>query len=377
LIEPQPKGRTTGELIREFAPSLQPFLERPSIGWDLDDANRALAAVAEMALRTSLGVTAPSETAEAGRFIHGSANGAVMSVSPGGLRRSHNVGEKVGVETVLVTRSGTWYAGGEYGLLKASGDKGATWQDLRGNLPFGLVVALLEHGQRVHAAVIRAGRLKVLSSAEGQAEWSLLFEVPLNVNRFWDAVNVRPQLFADGDRIVASVPGQQLAVFDTATRQLAVRQLPGSIQYVSVGLDGVYRCRCGSAKVDPYESADQGRTWKPSEASRYFMLPAWRDPRFAVRLQSSFTGPTKIATTQDAGASWQEAAEPVPHDLAWFTFSRDGKTIWGMTMQGGFWVSRDEGKSWQEVKSRPVLQMPAPQRPPGAPPPPARAPQRV
>lgn len=366
-IEPDPKGTATPELIGEFAPSLQPLLAQPRVGWDLTADTRALALLSEISLRLSRGMTPPQETAEPGRFIHGSASGTVWFTNAGGGRRPHALGERAGVETVLVTRDGHWYAGGEYSLLKVSSDKGVTWRNVRGRLPLGLVVGLLEHRGRVFVAMLRAGRLSVHSAPTGSDEWAPAFTAALNVNRFWDAVNVRPQLFADGDRVVASVPGQQLAVFDPGSGQLVTRELPGSIQYFSVGLDGLYRCRCGSVKVDPYESADQGRTWRQPDVSRYFMLPAWRDSRFAVRLQSSFAGPSKMAVTRDGGATWTEGKDPVPHDLAWFTFSRDGLTIFGTTLQGQFWESTDEGATWKSVKPQPLP------RPPGAPPPPAPA----
>ena len=349
-IESAPRRTTTPELLREFASGLQVLLQQPSVAWDMNSSAAALALISEVVLRSSRGFTAPSETAEPGRFIHGSANGAVVSVVPGGARKTHDIGERVGVETVLVASDGSWYAGGEYGLLKQSTDQGATWKDLRGNLPFGLVVHLIEDQGRVLAAVLRGQRLQVLSAAVGDAQWQPLFSTELNVSRFWDAVNVRPALYLDGPRIVASVPGQQMAVFDKASAQLSLRALPGSIQYFSVGKDGVYRCRCGSMKVDPYESRDQGRTWQAADTSRYFMLPVFRDAKFAVRLQSAFAGPTRMASTRNGGATWTEGTPEVPHDLAWFTYSRDGRSIWGTTLAGGFWVSRDEGQTWREAK---------------------------
>lgn len=350
-IEAKPTHAQTPELVRELAPPLVPLLQQPFASWDLNASSQALALIGEVVLRSSRGVTAPSETAEAGRFIHGSANGAVISVLPGGTRKTHDVGERSGVETVLVASDGSWYAGGEFSLLKQSTDQGATWKSLRGNLPLGLVVHLLEDDGRVLAAVLRGPRLQVLAAPLGSSEWKPLFAADLNVSRFWDAVNVRPALFVDGPRLVVSLPGQQLAVFDKATAQLSVRALPGSIQYVSVGKDGIYRCRCGSVKVDPYESRDQGRTWQAVDTSRYFMLPAFRDARFAVRLQSAFAGPTRMAATRDGGATWTEGTPEVPHDLAWFVYSRDGKSIWGMTLTGVFWVSRNEGQTWETVKS--------------------------
>jgi photosystem II stability/assembly factor-like uncharacterized protein len=347
-IEAKPRHTSTPELVREFAPALQPLLQQPFGTWELNASAQALALIGEIALRTSRGFTAPSETNEAS-LIHGSANGAVWNVVPGGARRSYDVGERTGVEAVLVASDGRWYAAGEYALLKASTDKGATWQNLRGNLPFGLVVSLMEDQGHILAAVLRGSRLQVLSAPIGSDQWQTLFAADLNVSRFWDAANVRPALFADEGRIVASLPGQQLAVFDKANGQLAVRALPGSIQFFSVGKDGVYRCRCGSLKVDPYESRDQGRTWKGVETSRYYMLPTFRDTRHGVRLQSYFAGPSKMAYTTDAGNTWTEASLAVPYDLTWFTFARDGRTVWGMTLQGAFWTSKDEGKTWQDL----------------------------
>jgi len=80
------------------------------------------------------------------------------------------------------------------------------------------------------------------------------------------------------------------------------------------------------------------------------MLPVFRDTKFAVRLQSAFAGPTSMASTRNGGATWTEGTPEVPHDLAWFTYSRDAQSIWGTTLAGGFWVSRDEGQTWREVK---------------------------
>lgn len=377
--ESRPSGPATAELVREIVPGFAPLLARPVRHWGSAAAlpatggtgpvtsaqaaaadpkapmapapHEALAALlGEVAWRSSKGFSAPVETAEAGTFIHGSALGVVYSRTGAGARRAHNLAERAAVDAVLVAADGRWIAGGEYSLLKQSRDRGTSWETVRGNLPFGLVVALAESRGQVLAAVLRDRELRLFAADAAtlgpQTAWRLLYAATLDLAAYWTATR-RPELFVQGERVVLTLPNRQVAVIDLAGGTAQTLVLPGAIQHFAFGADGVMRCRCASTNVNPFESHDLGRTWRAVDTSRYWMLPAWQDARNGVMLRNAFAGASKLAVTRDGGASWVESATAVPHDLHHLRWSKDGKTLYAASLQGEFWVSRDEGRNWQ------------------------------
>lgn len=351
LLTHDPGGGSglTPELVRELLPELQPMLARPRLSWHAATVPSAMAGRYKDAYRGSFGFVSPRET-EDGAFLHGSANGAVGRWQPGGGRQMFDIGERVSVDAVLALPDGRWIAAGEFSVVKLSADRGRSWQSLRGNLPLGLVVSLgLWRGQ-VLLTLARGKGVEVYRAPAGSDEWQLIASHATDVNWFLDVQGVGPQSLLLGDTLVTTVPGRQVAVLDLASGQAELRKLPGAIQMFSASADGVLRCRCLSAlKVDPYESHDFGKTWVESTASRFMLMPAFKDKMNGVAFKGGFLSPSKFAYTSDGGKTWVETAEAPIHFHQLF-FSRDGSKAFAASPLGDLWQTEDDGRSWRAVR---------------------------
>jgi hypothetical protein len=81
--------------------------------------------------------------------------------------------------------------GGELDLLRISGNHGRTWQSIRGNIPFGVVVDLCGWHGEVIATTHRGKDVYIHAAAAGSSEWRRLAHHQIDLNSFWDVLGVR------------------------------------------------------------------------------------------------------------------------------------------------------------------------------------------
>lgn len=337
------------ELITQVLPDLLPMVSRPRLSWIAESVPAPMASMQKAAIELSHGFVSPRET-EDGAFLYGTANGVVGRWKPGASHQSFDIGERVSVDSVLVLPDSRWMAAGEFSTVKVSGDRGRTWQSVRGNLPLGLVVDLNLWRDKVLLTLTHGQFVKVYSAPAGSDQWKLVAEHTTDVNWFFDLQGVRPQSFLVGDALVTTIPGRQLSVLDLPSGRAELRKLPGAVQMFSASADGVLRCRCISViKVDPYESSDLGKTWVESSASRFMMMPAFRDKLNGVAFKGGFMSPSKFTYTRDGGASWVETTE-APYAFQQLFYSRDGSKAYAATVFGNLWVTENDGQTWQSIK---------------------------
>lgn len=340
-------GATT-EIVRELVPGLNNLLAAPSLSWAPESVSSKMADLFAYTRTFSFGFVSPKE-ADNGNLIYGSANGVVYSWTPGQRAQAHDVGIRASVETALVTTAGSWFAGGELGMLQMSDDEGAQWRSIRGNLPFGVIVDLNQWREKVVATTLRGNHVYVHMADAGTNDWKLIVQYDMDVSSFWDVPGVRPQSFLIGDRLITTVPGRKVAYFDLSSGESATYSLPGAIQMFSVSQDGVLRCRCIAAiAVNPYESHDLGKTWQDSAASRFMLMPAFRDKMHGVAFKGGFFSPSKMAYTEDGGATWIETTE-TPVYFNQLFYSKDGNTAYAASVYGAFWTTRNDGKTWEAL----------------------------
>ena len=339
----------SAELFSEVLPDLLPMMSRPRLSWSPETVPAPMAAMQKAAIQLSHGFVSPRET-EDGAFLYGTANGVVGRWKPGASHQAHDIGERVSVDSVLVLPDSRWMAAGEFSTVKVSGDRGRTWQSVRGNLPLGLVVDLNLWRDKVLLTLTQGSLVKVYSAPAGTDQWSLVAEHTTDVNWFFDVQGVRPQSLLVGDVLVTTIPGRQLSVLDLPSGRAELRKLPGAVQMFSASADGVLRCRCIAViKVDPYESHDLGKTWVDSTASRFMMMPAFRDKLNGVAFKGGFMSPSRFTYTRDGGATWVETTE-APHSFQQLFYSRDGRKAYAATVFGNLWVTENDGQSWQAIK---------------------------
>ncbi|SEK34546.1 hypothetical protein SAMN05216359_101503 [Roseateles sp. YR242] len=352
LLTHAPKGgdALTPELVRELLPDIAPLLRQPTLGWREATVPPSMGSMQRLSITRSWGFASPHED-EAGSFLYGSANGVVGRWSPPWKRQSFDVGERVAIDAVLVTPAGDWIAGGEYSVVKLSKDRGATWNNLRGQLPLGLVVDLTVWRDEVLLTMLKGGKdVQVYRAPAGTDQWKLASSHPMDINWFFDVQGATPHSALVSDTLVTTVPGRQLAVLDLPTGRDDLRKLPGAAQMFSASADGVLRCRCISTiKVDPYESRDLGQTWQESTASRFMLMPTFKDKSIGVAFKGGFFSPSKFTYTRDGGNTWTETTE-APVFFNQLFFSRDGRKAYAVSLQGIMWVTDDDGESWDRVQ---------------------------
>lgn len=299
-------------------------------------------------------------------FYFGSQNGVIKRWKPGGVVELFDTGTDFTLSSVIETANGVILAGGEAGALRASSDRGKTWSDRGRNLPYGAIANLiaLDDGDvlftlsRRESVAIYRGRADAEAwAAQG---WTKIAEFDMKF-AFWTGLpGVQPQLFRHDSRLVLTLPSRKFAVLDLDGGNREVLDPPGSIGNFKVSPDGTLWCTCAkSIAMSPYLSRDFGKTWQPSEISRFMVLPEFFDTQRAFSYQGAIFSAKKtgVTTSTDGGKTWQFTHEP-EINMAWWlpAYSRDGSIMLLHSLQvfGNSAIqlskySRDGGTTWQRI----------------------------
>src|SRR5690606_5224434 len=137
-----------------------------------------------------------------GKFIYGSSNGVIYEWSFGKKLNRFDIGNRISIDAVLVTKSGHWVAGGEFGVLKVSSDEGKTWSSIRGNLPFSSILDIHEWQSEIIVTSLMGNTIYISVSKENLGNWVVLQQYTMDLSDFWDVPGVRPQSFLYESRLV-------------------------------------------------------------------------------------------------------------------------------------------------------------------------------
>jgi photosystem II stability/assembly factor-like uncharacterized protein len=331
----------TPELVRELFPDLGGLTLDTPLSWRPESVPADMTTLRAYTLSHSAGLAAPRALVGGG-FIYGTANGMLISVTPGRPPVANDVGVRSSIEAVLVSGDGNWFVGGELGLLRFSRNHGRTWESIRGNIPFGTVLELGKWDDQIIATTIRGKDVYIHAAKAGTAEWRQLA-------RYAGAQGVRTESFVVGDALITTLPQDgKVAYFDLRTGQSEVRSSPGIISLFSVSADGALHCICGNVIQNPYESHDLGKTWTGSSVSRFMTLPAFRDEKHGVAFKGSVFSHATLVYTGDGGRTWTDAMD-APAGARKLFYSNDGSVAYVGTAYGAFWASRDDGKTWESL----------------------------
>jgi hypothetical protein len=334
----------TAEIVRELVPDLSGLTRDAPLSWKPASVSAEMEKLRAHSIAHNLGFASP-QPIDGGGFIYGTAYGFLVSFMPGHSPSAHYVGFRSSIETVLVTSDGDWLVGGELGLLSSSKDRGHTWQNIRGSIPFGFVVNLSQWHNQVIATTLRGKDVYIHAAAPGGAPWRQLAHYQLDVT----GQSVQSSLMGDG--LVTTLPSSKVAFLDMSTGQSEIRSAPGWINAFSASADGVLRCLCTPAiATNPYESADLGKTWKSSNASRFMRLPTFRDAKHGVAFKAPVLAQAKMVYTEDGGTTWIDGID-APVGVHPVFYSRDGSVAYLGTAYGAFWASHDDGKTWESLSN--------------------------
>jgi hypothetical protein len=354
--------RETKEIVKGVLSELAGLSSDSAPSWVAGTVPAQMPELYEWSLKQAVGVIDPKQVDDR-KFIYGTRLGTVVGWEPGKLGLAHDIGARSAIESVLATSNGYWVVGGELGLLRISTDQGNSWHSVRGGLPFGVIVSLIQWRNKIVATTWRHDDVYVHSADIGTSDWKELGHYVLEPSRHLvSRARVFPRSVLVGNGLVTAVPDRKLEYLDLSTGQEEIRALPGSLHELSFSGDLILRCLCmNTIGKFHYESHDLGKTWHDSGNSVSLSLPVFRNSQYGVAYKR--TGPSTgvLAYTEDGGARWTtleavesetleaKPAESVALPVQLF-YSRDGSVVFAAPPYGEFRMSRDDGKSWQPVR---------------------------
>ncbi|GAB2452180.1 glycosyl hydrolase [Nocardioides hungaricus] len=151
----------------------------------------------------------------------------------------------------------------------------------------------------------------------------------------------------------ARIPLEQDVEFDATIRCLAVHPEAPNVVYAG-------------ADIGLARSEDAGVTWSrvPSPFDEQQVWSMAIDPRNPDSFLVGTGAPSRAAMfrSDDAGATWQRLSPEIPEHCAGVSKPRiltiawdeyDGKSAWFGIEEGGLWVTRDRGDTWERVDGTP------------------------
>jgi hypothetical protein len=360
--EDLPDAQVASRVVGELFPQLAHLPQR--VGWATAESSHVGRDKLAELKENSAGLYQPTHFYGDG-FAFGSQLGVVKLWS---LRLGAMVlidtGSMFAIRSVLAEPDGRMLAGGEAGTLRYSGDGGATWKDASSRLPYGAIAQIVRggDGQAVLALQTSEGVSVYRGPFDGSA-WQRLADFPAKFATWTGIPGVMPELFVRADDLIVSLPSRKAAHIRLDSGETRLFDLPGAIQSISLGGDGVLRCRCArSIAVNPWESRDLGRTWQPSQISRYLSLPRLKGDGqgFAYGATSLSAKDAGIWATHDGGANWKNVYGRVMNGVWTTAYSADGslmllagaESLGLSAVRERAIVSREDGKTWFQIGER-------------------------
>jgi photosystem II stability/assembly factor-like uncharacterized protein len=299
-------------------------------------------------------------------FCFGAQHGIAKCWSRSSGYQALDTGNPYVLRSVVRHADGRILAGGEASTLLYSGDDGAHWSDAGASLPWGVVAQVEDIGNDEVMFTLVAGKsVHLYRGSIATREWKQVGEYPLAF-AFWTGLpGAYPALLVQGRAAVLTLPSKNAMYIDLDGEDTHPATPPGSIGNMTFTADGVLRCSCArSIAVNPWESADQGRTWRDSPLDRWMVLPVFRNAQEGFSFKGAWLNAKNVAVmaTSDGGKTWSSPGPPPA--LGWWTpaYTHDGSVmvLAGMAMHykkyavEEFNVSTDGGKSWQRASRLPA-----------------------
>jgi hypothetical protein len=281
--------------------------------------------------------------------------GSIRRLDRSGRITSINTGIDGRVHAALALTDSVWLAMGDFGEARLTRDRGATWEDAKLDLPYGVVRGLFKGKDREVVVMLQQSEtISVYTGSVDTKVWTqrLLSGFKLDL---WRGGATGPMLVPDlrSNRILVVLPSAKSFVFDANSYELSAFEFPGGVMGAGLSGDGVLRCRCNKSGfwVSTWESRDLGKSWQDSSLSRYLPIPEFRDAKVGFN-----TAEYGIQSTGDGGVSWKKVFEQGEQywPLLFFPYSFtfvfvDEQRIVATDTLSQVLVSDDAGNAWRRI----------------------------
>lgn len=242
------------------------------------------------------GTIAPDGTA---LFAAMSGSIRVITASAGG--RVVNTGLMSRISTILALSPSHWLVAGDFGEVRETFDRGASWQPGELNLPYGAIRSILKGREAELVAFIQQKDTLDIYTGKAGGSWSKLSSTPYgkSMRDVMSAPAIKP--LADGKRAVALIPSDGSLLLDLETYSSTPLNFPGGVLSATLSADGVLRCRCNRSGLwmSTWDSLDLGKSWQDSKLDRYLPLPEYSNAALGFNTQGF-----DIVRTVDGGNTW-------------------------------------------------------------------------
>lgn len=318
------------------------------------DVQARAAAAARAAHARAGGFLSPARLGN-GDVLYASLGGNLRRYSPSSGLASVRTGIASRVHAVLPLTERQWLVAGDFAETRITQDSGASWSDLKLELPYGVIIGMHRLPSGEVLLLLDQGRQLALYTGSVDANrWALRSSRDYQFDR-WKGGITRPQvhLVEAMNKMMVAVPGGRSFIVDLKTLSLSEFEFPGGPMNVSFSGDLVLRCRCNKSGlwVATWESRDEGKTWQESTLDRTLPLPTYRDSSLALGLSR-----LEVRKSSDGGRQWKTVhtlAKPywpfllLPYSLN-YVFLDNDRVVATDTLYKVL-ESPDAGETWKEV----------------------------
>ncbi len=351
LTDPIIIGKTNSPWIKEYLAHYHPkiyqrFSATPFFAWnslttEMENKYQSVKAA-------SKGINNLWETSS-GDILFGTNFGSVGFWAPGKPIQTYETGTQGAIESVIEIDTDFWLAANEFGEILSSHNSGISWKMHDRTFIHHRILNLNIYKKTIFASVHNGDSLSIFYKNRKDKEWQKIFTYPLKIN-LWSGVGASPISISYNEKLVTSLPSNNLLITDMNTLISQEKVFPGSIVYFNISYDGTIGARVsGGFSHKTYKSEDWGDTWVESNSKSY-MPDYFTDANtgYNISVKAGFANSKyTIIQTINGGKSWNKSFT-LPGKIDLFSHLKKSGYVFLHDQDSTIFMSKDKGKTWEQ-----------------------------